>query len=68
MKTKIIEYDQVITDHKLIYVKLDRNMVISQQLLSIKSNKSFRIKYFYEELEDDDKQLIKDTASKELEI
>jgi hypothetical protein len=66
LKTKIIEFDQVVTDHKLIGIKLDRSRIISQQNLPKKMNKSSRIKYFYEKLNDEDKQLIKNMALKEL--
>ncbi|CAG8490279.1 12678_t:CDS:2, partial [Rhizophagus irregularis] len=42
-------------------------IIISQPSLSTKIKRSYRVKYHYEELNDDDKQMITDTATKELE-
>ncbi|POG61450.1 hypothetical protein GLOIN_2v1814043, partial [Rhizophagus irregularis DAOM 181602=DAOM 197198] len=67
IKTNIVEYNRMDTDHKLIYVRLNRRIIISQPSLPTKIKRSYRIKYYYEELNDDDKQMITDTAAKELE-
>ncbi|CAB4418121.1 unnamed protein product [Rhizophagus irregularis] len=68
VKAKIIEYDNLDTDHSLLSVRFIRNNVIFQPIRTSKNIKASRIKYLYEDLDEDSKKMIIDMTEKELDI
>ncbi|CAB4431081.1 unnamed protein product [Rhizophagus irregularis] len=68
IKAKIIEYNNSDTDHSLLSVRFIRNNVIFQPIRTIKNIKASRVKYLYEDLDEDSKKMIIDMTEKELDI
>ncbi|PKY33574.1 DNase I-like protein [Rhizophagus irregularis] len=66
VNAKIIQDDCDNTDHKLLLVKLDRKELFPQPSLLNKTIQSFRIKYDYNKLTNENKEHIKDITKAEL--
>ncbi|CAB4431027.1 unnamed protein product [Rhizophagus irregularis] len=56
IKAKIIEYNNSDTDHSLLSVRFIRNNVIFQPIRTIKNIKASRVKYLYEDLDEDNEK------------
>ncbi|CAB4480020.1 unnamed protein product [Rhizophagus irregularis] len=68
IKAKIIEYNSLDTDHSLLSMRFIRNNVIFQPIRTNKNIKAGRIKYLYEDLDEDSKKMIIDMTEKELDV
>ncbi|CAB5390508.1 unnamed protein product [Rhizophagus irregularis] len=68
IKAKIIEYNSLDTDHSLLCMRFIRNNVIFQPIRTNKNIKAGRIKYLYEDLDEDSKKMIIDMTEKELDV
>ncbi|CAB5382454.1 unnamed protein product [Rhizophagus irregularis] len=68
IKAKIIEYNSLDTDHSLLSIRFVRNNVIFQPIRTNKNIKAGRIKYLYEDLDEDSKKMIIDMTEKELDV